>query len=170
MELQNNSAAAQNGTAKETINPANNGTAKKDAAQAPKPAAAKAESEKPKAEPAKPETLPAKAPEQTQPAAPELSLDDKLKLVNDLHRKSVQRINLISRIKLLEAFEVNLANEHDELNDNPYQGCKLIIRDDKNRDFITTTPGLIRKVAEYIFSECNQKLSEIESSINFPNR
>ena len=62
-----------------------------------------------------------------------------------------------------------LAQENDELEDNPYQGCKLIIRDDKNREFVTTTPGLIRLVSQFIFSACHEKLAEIEASIVFPH-
>jgi hypothetical protein len=106
-----------------------------------------------------------------QPAAeakPVLSLDAKLKAVDDLHRKSLQRLALIGRIKTLEAFEVKLIEEQDELESNPYQGCKLIIKDDKNREFVTNTPNLIRMVTQYIFDACNNKLDEIEATINFP--
>lgn len=97
-----------------------------------------------------------------------LSLDAKLKAVDDLHRKSLQRLALIGRIKTLEAFEVKLIEEQDELESNPYQGCKLIIKDDKNREFVTNTPNLIRMVTQYIFDACNAKLEEIEATINFP--
>lgn len=129
----------------------------------------KAEGQKTEAVQLKPDTvqIPKDIVEAENPK-PALSLDEKLKVVSDLHRKSVQRVNLITRIKQLETFEVTLANESDELNDNPYQGCKLIIRDDKNREFITATPGLIRKVTEYIYSQCQSKLTEIEKLINFP--
>jgi len=72
-------------------------------------------------------------------------------------------------MKQLETFEVNLATENDELEDNPYQGCKLIIEDDKQRRFITTTPGLIRMVSQFIFDACQEKLMEIEANIIFPN-
>jgi hypothetical protein len=102
------------------------------------------------------------------PAKP-VALEVTLKAVDILHRKSIQRLNLISRLKQIEAFEVALAQENDELEDNPYQGCKLIIADDKQRQFVTTTPGLIRLVSQFIFSACNEKLSEIEASIVFPN-
>ncbi len=101
-------------------------------------------------------------------AKPVLSLDAKLKAVDDLHRKSLQRLALIGRIKTLEAFEVKLIEEQDELEANPYQGCKLIIKDDKNREFVTNTPNLIRMVTQYIFDACNNKLEEIEATINFP--
>jgi hypothetical protein len=98
-----------------------------------------------------------------------LNLESTLKVVDDLHRRSIQRVNLIARINQLTAFEVALAQENDELEDNPYQGCKLIIKDDKNREFITTTPGLIRLVSQYIFDACSDKLAEIEANIVFPN-
>jgi hypothetical protein len=104
-----------------------------------------------------------------QPVKFALNLESTLKVVEDLHRRSIQRVNLISRIKQLTAFEVALTQENDELEDNPYQGCKLIIKDDKNREFITTTPGLIRLVSQFIFDACNEKLADIEANIVFPN-
>lgn len=92
-----------------------------------------------------------------------------IKEVETLHRRSIQRANLITRKKQLEAFEVALTQESDELNDNPFQGCKLIIEDDKRRQFITTTPGLVRLVAQFIYEACDKKQAEIEAGIVFPN-
>jgi hypothetical protein len=180
MEVQqNNGAHVQNGTAKEAIKVPQNGTSpKKDStnkpeAEKPKPASVKEEKpEVPQAGLAKleePQVGTVQVKEEAPPAKPVLTLEIKLKAVDDLHRKSVQRINLISRINQLEAFEVKLATEHDELDENPYQGCKLIIEDDKRRQFITTTPGLIRLVSQFIFGACHEKLAEIEASIVFPN-
>jgi hypothetical protein len=100
---------------------------------------------------------------------PALNLEQTLKAVDSLHRKSLQRVNLIGRVKQLEAFEVKLTQENDELEENPYQGRKLIIEDDKKRQFVTTTPGLIRLVSQFIFDACSQKLAEIEAEIIFPN-
>src|ERR1700743_2094485 len=97
------------------------------------------------------------------------NLEQTIKTVNDLHRRSIQRLALIARIKLLEDFEVKLAEENDELESSPYQGCKLIIKDDKNREFITNTPNLIRMVSQFIFDACHEKLAEIEANIVFPN-
>ncbi|TWI96830.1 hypothetical protein JN11_03943 [Mucilaginibacter frigoritolerans] len=162
--------AVQNSTPKPTTNktPQQNG-AKKDsvngiteAKQLPPPAPEPkngASPEQPKVP--EPEEVP-------QAIVPMLTLESTLKAVDDLHRKSIQRINLISRIKQLESFEVVLSQEHDELDENPYQGCKLIIEDDKQRRFITTTPGLIRLVSQFIFNACNEKLLEIEARIVFP--
>ncbi|MDN3551581.1 hypothetical protein [Mucilaginibacter aquaedulcis] len=98
-----------------------------------------------------------------------LSLEQTLKSVEGLHRLSIQRITLLSRIKLLEDFEVKLIEGNDELEYNPYQGCKLIIKDDKGREFFTNTPNLIRLVAQFIFDACHEKLAEIEGNIIFPN-
>ena len=182
-----NGAHGQNGIVRETINKAaQNGVAVKENGLAPKkeqtngkPEAGTANAnqlkdEKPEVQPGQPKPEESKpelavVKEELSPAKPVLNLESKLKVVNDLHRRSVQRLNLISRLKQIEAFEVALAQENDELEDNPYQGCKLIIRDDKNREFLTTTPGLIRLVSQFIFSACHEKLAEIEASIVFPN-
>jgi hypothetical protein len=71
---------------------------------------------------------------------PELTLEAKLKAISDLNRKSIQRFTLIGRIKTLEDFEIKLFEGSDELTSNPYQGCKLIIEDDKRNQFTTNTP------------------------------
>lgn len=127
------------------------------------PVAEPAKTDEPKAEPAKVEE--AKA----EPKKFALNLEQTLKSVEGLHRLSIQRITLLSRIKLLEDFEVKLIEENDELENNPYQGCKLIIKDDKGREFVTNTPNLIRMVAQFIFDACHEKLAEIEANIIFPN-
>jgi hypothetical protein len=117
-------------------------------------------------------TVPEIAPlpkEEIKPIKLVLNLESTLKVVDELHRRSIQRMNLITRIKQLEAFEVSLATENDELEDNPYQGCRLILEDDKQRRFITTTPGLIRLVSQFIFNACAEKLADIEANIVFPN-
>ncbi|UEG54876.1 hypothetical protein LLH06_07850 [Mucilaginibacter daejeonensis] len=98
-----------------------------------------------------------------------LNLEQTLRSVNDLHRLSIQRLALIARIKTLEDFEVQLLEGNDELESNPYQGCKLIIQDDKRREFVTNTPNLIRMVAQFIFDACHEKLADIEANIVFPN-
>jgi hypothetical protein len=127
------------------------------------PKAERVKVEAPKAEPAKVEEVKA------EPKKFALNLEQTLKSVDGLHRLSIQRITLLSRIKLLEDFEVKLIEENDELESNPYQGCKLIIKDDKGREFITNTPNLIRMVSQFIFDACHKKLADIEANIIFPN-
>ncbi|MES2375381.1 MAG: hypothetical protein V4553_02320 [Bacteroidota bacterium] len=101
---------------------------------------------------------------------PALNLEQTLKSVGNLHRLTIQRMALIARIKTLEEFEVKLVEENDQLESNPYQGCKLIIKDDKGREFTTNTPNLIRMVTQYIFDACHEKLGEIEANIVFPQQ
>jgi hypothetical protein len=101
---------------------------------------------------------------------PALNLEQTLKSVGNLHRLTIQRLALIARIKTLEDFEVKLIEENDELEANPYQGCKLIIKDDKGREFTTNTPNLIRMVTQFIFDACHEKLGEIEAHIVFPQQ
>jgi len=122
-----------------------------------------AKAEEAKAEPAKVEEVKA------EPKKFALNLEQTLKSVDGLHRLSIQRITLLSRIKLLEDFEVKLIEENDELESNPYQACKLIIKDDKGREFVTNTPNLIRMVSQFIFDACQEKLADIEANIIFPN-
>jgi hypothetical protein len=175
METQTkNGKHVQNGIAKHTINKgAQNGTAKQETtngkAEAEKAKPIPANEEKPETKQEEPKVEPDQITETAKPTIPVLNLEGKLKVVEDLHRRSVQRLNLIGRMKQLQAFEVALAQENDELEDNPYQGCKLIIEDDKKRQFVTTTPGLIRLVAQFIFGACDEKLAEIEAAIVFPN-
>ncbi|MDT3401010.1 hypothetical protein [Mucilaginibacter terrae] len=121
-----------------------------------------------KPEPAKPEEA-VKEAVKFEPQKFALNLEQTLKSVTDLHRLSVQRLALIARIKTLEDFEVQLQEENDELESNPYQGCKLIIEDDKRRQFVTNTPNLIRMVSQFIFDACHEKLADIEANIVFPN-
>ena len=99
---------------------------------------------------------------------PVLNLEATLKVVDDLHRRSIQRDNLLNRIHQLEAFEIAQIEEGDELETNHFQGCQLIISDDKGRKFITQTAGLIKLVSDFIHSACLEKLSEIEAHIVFP--
>ena len=109
------------------------------------------------------------APATTEPAQKtELKLEHKLRTVQTLHRISQQRMNLLARIAELESFEVAQASDADELEANPYQGCKLIIRDDRNREFVTNTPNLIRLVTQFIYDACQTKKKELESKIVFP--
>jgi hypothetical protein len=100
---------------------------------------------------------------------PAQNLEQTLKTVGNLHRLTIQRLALLARIKTLEEFEVKLIEENDQLENNPYQGCKLTIKDDKGREFTTNTPNLIRMVTQYIFDACHEKLGELEANIVFPH-
>ncbi|QEM03728.1 hypothetical protein DIU31_009460 [Mucilaginibacter rubeus] len=100
---------------------------------------------------------------------PALNLEQTVKYVEGLHRKNIQRLALIARIKTLEDFQIKLAENADQLESNFYQGCKLIIEDDKGNKFTTNTPNLIAMTAQFVYDACVSKLSEIEAEIVFPN-
>ena len=169
----NGVAKATNGNGKGEVKDVKTPPAKEEPAKPfEQPKAEEPKKEEPKAEVGQPKEEAKPQPEQPKeeaaPVKKELTLETKLKAVEDLHRKTIQRLSLITRMHELESFEVKLLEEGDEIENNPYQGCKLIIQDDKKREFVTMTPGLIRMVSQFIFDACALKLAEIESSINFP--
>ena len=99
---------------------------------------------------------------------PALNLEGTLKLVEELHRRKIQRDKLLSTIGTLEEFEVAQKDDAEETDSNHYQGCELTIEDDKRRSFSTKNPYIIKKVAEYVNTLCLDKLTEIEGEIFLP--
>jgi len=89
---------------------------------------------------------------------PALNLEGTLKLVEELHRRKIQRDKLLSTIGTLEEFEVAQKDDAEETDSNHYQG----------RTFSTKNPFIIRKVAEYVNALCLDKLAEIEGEIFLP--
>jgi hypothetical protein len=99
---------------------------------------------------------------------PALNLEGTLKLVEELHRRKIQRDKLIGTIDTLEEFEVAQQNDAEETDSNHFQGCELTIEDDNRREFVTKNPVIIKKVAEYIHALCVDRLAEIEGEIFLP--
>jgi len=107
--------------------------------------------------------------EQVKPGfAPVLNLEGTLKLVEELHRRKIQRDKLIETINNLEAFEFDLKEEADETDGNYYQGCTLTIEDDDRRKFVTKNPTIIWTVSQMVNNLCVDKLAEIEAGIIIP--
>jgi hypothetical protein len=115
---------------------------------------------------AQPQAGPGKV--EAKPEKPALNLDGTLELVKILHKRMVQRDNLLNTINTLEAFEVDIEKDAEELGGNYYQGCKLTIEDDANHKFVTKNPVIIESVAQYVNSLCVNKLAEIEAVITIP--
>ncbi|MDB5118361.1 MAG: hypothetical protein JWQ79_3853 [Mucilaginibacter sp.] len=122
---------------------------------------AKPQSEQPKAEPKAEHFKP-------EPAKPVLNLEGTLKLVEELHRRKIQRDKLLETINNLEAFEFDLKEEMDETGGNVYQGCVLTIEDDNRQKFTTKNPTIIWTVAQMVNRLCVDKLAEIEAGIMIP--
>lgn len=128
-----------------------------------KPAEApKAEAEQPKAEPTKQEV------KQEAPQKIVLNLESTLKLVEELHRRKIQRDRLLDTIDTLEAFEVAQIDDADETEANHFQGCVLTIEDDNRRKFSTKNPVIIQAVATFVNNMCVNRLAEIEAGITIP--
>jgi hypothetical protein len=129
-----------------------------------------AEAEKPKAE--VPQAEPAKVAQAEQfkpePQKTVLNLDGTLKLVEELHRKKIQRDKLLETITNLESFEFDLKEEADETGGNIYQGCTLTIEDDNRQKFSTKNPTIIWTVSQMVNRLCVDKLAEIEAGITIP--
>jgi len=118
--------------------------------------------EQPKAE------EPKKVAEEVKPAKPVLNLESTLKLVEELHRRKVQRDKLMDTIQSLEAFEVNQKDEAEESGITNYSRCELTIADDKGKSFTTKNPVIIFHVTEYVNALCIDKLAQIEAGIIIP--
>ena len=99
---------------------------------------------------------------------PALNLEGTLKLVEELHRRKIQRDKLLETINTLEAFEVAQQEESEETDSNHFQGCILTIEDDQRRKFSTKNPVIIQAVAQYVNSLCVNRLAEIEAGITIP--
>jgi hypothetical protein len=143
-----------------------NGEAKKDEpkkAETPAPVQA---TEQPK-ETSKAEE-PKKVAEEVKPAKPVLNLEGTLKLVEELHRRKVQRDKLMETIQNLEAFEVNQKDEAEESGITNYSRCELTIADDKGKSFSTKNPVIIFHVTQYVNALCIDKLAQIEAGIIIP--
>lgn len=180
--LNNNVVKGENTVTKENKNPqfvAGNPVNKDSAkpAEPAKPVEETPKTEAPKVEAAKAEQPKAEPAQQAAQATfgkveapkPALNLESTLKLVEELHRRKIQRDKLIESIDLLEAFEVDQKDEDDEDTDrNIYQGCKLTIVDSNNRAFVTKNATVIWTVAQMVNNLFVNKLAEIEAGITIP--
>lgn len=141
------------------------------ATEQPKPQAEQPKETKPeapKAEAPKVEPTKAELREQLTKEKPILNLEGTLKLVEELHRRKVQRDKLLDTIGTLETFEVAQKDDAEETDSNHFQGCQLTIEDDQRREFTTKNPFIIKKVAQYINALCMDRLAEIEGEIYLP--
>lgn len=119
-----------------------------------------------------PEPQKAQTPEalklETKIEKPALNLEGTLKLVEELHRRMVQRGRLVYTISNLDRFEIEQKEEAEDTTSNYYQGCELEITDDKRNKFSTKNPVIIKAVALFVRDLCTNRLAEIEAEITIP--
>lgn len=99
---------------------------------------------------------------------PALNLEGTLKLVEELHRRMVQRGRLVHTIDNLDKFEIEQKEEAEDTTSNYYQGCEIEITDDKRNKFSTKNPVIIKAVALFVRDLCTNRLAEIEAEITIP--
>ncbi|WP_316809132.1 hypothetical protein [Pedobacter agri] len=99
---------------------------------------------------------------------PTLNLEGTLKLVEELHRRMVQRGRLVHTIDNLDKFEIEQKEEAEDTTSNYYQGCEMEITDDKRNKFSTKNPVIIKAVALFVRNLCTNRLAEIEAEITIP--
>lgn len=134
-----------------------------------KPAEQAKQQETPKAETTQPQAEPTKAEsKEVVQQKPILNLEGTLKLVEELHRRKIQRDRLLETIDTLEAFEVAQQEDAEETDSNHFQGCVLTIEDDERRKFTTKNPVIIQAVAQFVNKMCVDRLAEIEAGITIP--
>lgn len=102
------------------------------------------------------------------PDKPALNLEGTLKLVEELHRRMVQRGRLVHTIDNLDKFEIEQKEEAEDTTSNYYQGCELELTDDKRNKFSTKNPVIIKAVALFVRDLCTNRLAEIEAEITIP--
>lgn len=172
MDLKENASAAVQGTADakklNAQNPAkgNNdkGANKAAAPEQPKPDDHKGQGEQSKE--AKTEALsvmPAPV-----AAKPKLTIEQRLEELENLQVRKSQYMNLLGRIADLKDFELSRIEDADELQENPFSGCKLILMGSNGKQFSTTTGNLIKLTHAFLLASCLEKQTELENLIVFP--
>lgn len=96
-----------------------------------------------------------------------LSLEETIKLVEQLNKKKNQRDKLVQTIENLESFDIDQKEEADETG-QVYSRCELTIEDDKGKTFSTKNAVIIATVVEHVNRLCINKLAEIEAEITLP--
>lgn len=100
-------------------------------------------------------------------SAPKPSLEETMRIINDLHTKTRQRNRLDVYTDLLKQFDID--QKADDLStESNYYGCSLMIKDDKRRDFELKHPVIIKDVIDFLVQKFEAKRAEIEAEIILP--
>jgi len=100
---------------------------------------------------------------------PVLNLDETLKLVAELAKRTALRDRYMGYLEALDGFE-QVQKEHlDELEDEgAFQFCELVITDNKGNRFSTKSPSVIKGTVGFISGRLAERLAEVEAGIVLP--
>jgi hypothetical protein len=100
---------------------------------------------------------------------PVMNLDETLKLVALLAKKTALRDKYKGYIDALLGFVTDQKEEIDELEDETaFQRCELVITDNKGNRFTTKSPSVIKGTVEFISGRFTERLTEVEAEIVIP--
>jgi hypothetical protein len=107
--------------------------------------------------------------EQLAQQKPVLNLDETLKLVAELSKRTALRDRYKGYIDALAGFEQEQKDNIDELEDETaFQGCELEITDSKGNVFSTKSPSVIKGTVIFMSSRFAERLAEVEAGIVLP--
>lgn len=107
--------------------------------------------------------------EQLAQQKPVLNLDETLKLVAELNKRTALRDRYKGYIDALTGFEQEQKDSINELEDETaFQGCELEITDNKGNVFSTKSPSVIKGTVVFISGRFAERLAEVEAGIVLP--
>lgn len=139
--------------------------------------AKKAEENKPQEQPTpdshkvqvNPEPSKVEIKEQMAQQKPALNLEETLKLVAELAKRTALRDRYKGYIENLEGFEQKQKENVDELEDETaFQLCEMVILDSKGNKFSTKSPSVIKGTVNFISARFAERLAEVEAGIVLP--
>jgi hypothetical protein len=100
---------------------------------------------------------------------PALNLDETLKLVADLSKKTALRDRYNGYIEQLKAFVI-AQNDEDDMakHDTSFKGCELTIRDGEGNVFHTESAAVISGTVDFMSGRFTERLAEVEAEIVIP--
>lgn len=103
-------------------------------------------------------------------AKPVMNLEQTLKLVADLAKKTAQRDRYNGYIDQLKSFVIAQTDEDDMAkNDTSFKGCELVIRDGDGNVFRTESAAVIGGTVEFMTGRFSERLAEVEAEIVIPS-
>jgi hypothetical protein len=100
---------------------------------------------------------------------PALNLEQTLKLVADLAKKTAQRDKYNGYIEQLKSFVIAQKDEDDMArSDTSFKGCELTIRDGEGNVFHTESAAVIGGTVEFMTGRFSERLAEVEAEIVIP--